>query len=79
MAYNVPDPVAKPAFQLLVSLHEPKLKRHRRAPPRPPKPAFPEDNHSETSRRGEMMGDDDDPAADQDHQEYKVIIETCMR
>ncbi|KAJ7308318.1 hypothetical protein JRQ81_008852 [Phrynocephalus forsythii] len=79
VSYNVPDPVAKPAFQLLVNLHEPKLKRHRRAPPRLSKPAFPDDNRSENSRRGQMMGDDDDPAADQDHQEYKVIIETCMR
>nr|XP_020636674.1 C3 and PZP-like alpha-2-macroglobulin domain-containing protein 8 [Pogona vitticeps] len=79
VTYNVPDPVAKPAFQLLVNLHEPKLKRHRRAPPRPPKPAFPDENRSETSHRGQMMGDDDDPAADQDHQEYKVVIETCTR
>ncbi|KAH0625707.1 hypothetical protein JD844_033906 [Phrynosoma platyrhinos] len=79
VAYNVPDPVAKPAFQLLVNLQEPRLKRHRRTPLRPPKSLFPEENRSEASRRDRVPGDDDDPAADQDHQEYKVIVETCMR
>ncbi|XP_060132471.1 C3 and PZP-like alpha-2-macroglobulin domain-containing protein 8 [Zootoca vivipara] len=77
VAFNVPDPVAKPSFQLLVNLQEPKLKRHRRAPPRPPKPGPPE----ETSQRrpDQALGDDDDPAADQDQQEYRVMVEACMR
>nr|XP_034973051.1 C3 and PZP-like alpha-2-macroglobulin domain-containing protein 8 [Zootoca vivipara] len=77
VAFNVPDPVAKPSFQLLVNLQEPKLKRHRRAPPRPPKPSPPE----ETSQRraDQALGDDDDPAADQDQQEYRVMVEACMR
>ncbi|XP_063003438.1 C3 and PZP-like alpha-2-macroglobulin domain-containing protein 8 [Elgaria multicarinata webbii] len=80
VAYNVPDPVAKPAFQLLVNLQEPKLKRHRRAP-RPPRPPAPlEENRSGASHREQALGDDDDdPAADQDRLEYKVALETCMR
>ncbi|KAJ6664317.1 hypothetical protein lerEdw1_008536 [Lerista edwardsae] len=78
VAYNVPDPVAKPAFQLLVNLQEPKPKRHRRAP-RPPKPLSPDENRSEASHRDRALGDDDDPASDQDRQEYKVIVEACMR
>ncbi|XP_066492385.1 C3 and PZP-like alpha-2-macroglobulin domain-containing protein 8 [Tiliqua scincoides] len=78
VTYNVPDPVAKPAFQLLVNLQEPKPKRHRRAP-RPPKPLSPDENRSEASHRDRALGDDDDPASDQDHQEYKVIVEACMR
>uniref|UniRef100_A0A670K9B6 C3 and PZP like alpha-2-macroglobulin domain containing 8 n=1 Tax=Podarcis muralis TaxID=64176 RepID=A0A670K9B6_PODMU len=77
VAYNVPDPVAKPSFQLLVNLQEPKMKRHRRAPPRPPKPGPPEET---PQRRAEQaLGDDDDPAADQDQQEYRVMVEACMR
>ncbi|XP_053147686.1 C3 and PZP-like alpha-2-macroglobulin domain-containing protein 8 isoform X2 [Hemicordylus capensis] len=78
VTYNVPDPVAKPAFQLLVSLQEPAPKRHRRAA-RPPKPASPDENRSEISLRDRALGDDDDPASDQDRQEYKVVVEACMR
>ncbi|XP_063146713.1 C3 and PZP-like alpha-2-macroglobulin domain-containing protein 8 [Candoia aspera] len=78
VSYNIPDPVAKPAFQLLVNLQEPKLKRHRRAP-RLPKLVSAEENHSEAPRRDRVLGDDDDPASDQDHQEYKVMVEVCMR
>ncbi|KAG8126756.1 putative C3 and PZP-like alpha-2-macroglobulin domain-containing protein [Naja naja] len=78
VSYNIPDPVAKPAFQLLVNLQEPKLKRHRRAP-RLPKLISAEENHSGAPRRDRVLGDDDDPASDQDHQEYKVMVEVCMR
>lgn len=78
VTYNVPDPVAKPAFQLLVNLQEPKPKRHRRTL-RPPKPLSQDENRSESSHRDRTLGDDDDPASDQDHQEYKVIVEACMR
>lgn len=78
VSYNIPDPVAKPAFQLLVNLQEPKLKRHRRAP-RLPKLVSAEENRSGAPRRDRVLGDDDDPASDQDHQEYKVMVEVCMR
>ncbi|XP_054835570.1 C3 and PZP-like alpha-2-macroglobulin domain-containing protein 8 [Eublepharis macularius] len=76
VAYNVPDPLAKPAFQLLVNLQEPKLKRHRRAP-HPPKPVSPDKNRFEASPW--ELGGDDDPASDQDHREYRVAVEACMR
>ncbi|KAF3829306.1 hypothetical protein GH733_003570 [Mirounga leonina] len=59
VTYHVPDPVAKPAFQLLVSLQEPEAE-----PRRTPAPA---------------SADDDDPAADQHHQEYQVTLEVCTR
>ncbi|XP_039194420.1 C3 and PZP-like alpha-2-macroglobulin domain-containing protein 8 isoform X3 [Crotalus tigris] len=78
VSYNIPDPVTKPAFQLLVNLQEPKLKRHRRAP-RLPKLVSSEENRSGAPRRDRVLGDDDDPASDQDHQEYKVMVEVCMR
>lgn len=78
VSYNVPDPVANPAFQLLVNLQEPKPKRHRRAP-HPAKPASPDKNRSEASHREMVSGDDDDPAADQDHREYKIAMEACVR
>ncbi|XP_061457145.1 C3 and PZP-like alpha-2-macroglobulin domain-containing protein 8 isoform X3 [Rhineura floridana] len=78
VTYNVPDPVAKPAFQLLVNLQEPQLKRHRRTP-RLPRLVFLEEGHSEAPHRDRALGDDDDPSADQDHQEYKVMVEVCMR
>ncbi|XP_060089087.1 C3 and PZP-like alpha-2-macroglobulin domain-containing protein 8 [Heteronotia binoei] len=78
VSYNVPDPVTNPAFQLLVNLQEPKPKRRRRAP-HPPKPVSPSKNRSEASQRELAAGDDDDPASDQDRQEYRVAVETCMR
>ncbi|XP_029470045.1 C3 and PZP-like alpha-2-macroglobulin domain-containing protein 8 isoform X2 [Rhinatrema bivittatum] len=74
VTYNVPDPVAKPAFQLLVNLKEPKPQRHQH----PLHPISPDDNRSESAPRDRALAnDDDDPASDQDHQEYKVILETC--
>ncbi|XP_011781286.1 PREDICTED: LOW QUALITY PROTEIN: C3 and PZP-like alpha-2-macroglobulin domain-containing protein 8 [Colobus angolensis palliatus] len=68
--YNVPDPVAKPAFQLLVSLQEPQAQG--RPPPMP-------SSSAEGSRGDRPPADDDDPAADQHHQEYKVMLEVCTR
>ncbi|XP_054395865.2 C3 and PZP-like alpha-2-macroglobulin domain-containing protein 8 isoform X6 [Pongo abelii] len=70
VTYNVPDPVAKPAFQLLVSLQEPEAQG--RPPPMPASSA-------EGSRGDRPPADDDDPAADQHHQEYKVMLEVCTR
>ncbi|XP_036271779.1 C3 and PZP-like alpha-2-macroglobulin domain-containing protein 8 [Pipistrellus kuhlii] len=62
VTYNVPDPVARPSFQLLVSVQEPKAER----PPAPaPAPA--------------PSADEDDPAADLHHQEYRVTLEVCTR
>lgn len=29
--------------------------------------------------RDRALGDDEDPASDHDHREYKVILETCTR
>uniref|UniRef100_A0ACB8F2G9 C3 and PZP-like alpha-2-macroglobulin domain-containing protein 8 n=1 Tax=Sphaerodactylus townsendi TaxID=933632 RepID=A0ACB8F2G9_9SAUR len=78
VSYNVPDPVAKPAFQLLVNLQEPKHKHHRRAPGAPVPPS-PNKNRLEASHWGMVLGDDDDPASEQDHQEYTVAVEVCMR
>ncbi|XP_018112272.1 C3 and PZP-like alpha-2-macroglobulin domain-containing protein 8 [Xenopus laevis] len=63
--YNVPDPVAKPAFQLMIYLKEPKLSRKRRHA-----------GHQETHR---AFPDDDDPGSHQDHQEYKITLEACTR
>uniref|UniRef100_A0A2I3G1S6 C3 and PZP like alpha-2-macroglobulin domain containing 8 n=1 Tax=Nomascus leucogenys TaxID=61853 RepID=A0A2I3G1S6_NOMLE len=70
VTYNVPDPVAKPAFQLLVSLQEPEAQGRP-----PPMPA----SSTEGSRGDRPPADDDDPAADQHHQEYKVMLEVCTR
>nr|XP_027788032.1 C3 and PZP-like alpha-2-macroglobulin domain-containing protein 8 [Marmota flaviventris] len=71
VTYHVPDPVTKPAFQLLVRLEEPE------AEGRPsPVPA----SSAGGPRGGEQhLADDDDPAADQHHQEYKVTLEVCAR
>ncbi|KAL0609567.1 C3 and PZP-like alpha-2-macroglobulin domain-containing protein 8 [Plecturocebus cupreus] len=70
VTYNVPDPVAKPAFQLLVSLQEPEAQE--RPPPMPPSSA-------EGPRGDRPPADDDDPAAAQHLQEYKVTLEVCTR
>ncbi|XP_069505312.1 C3 and PZP-like alpha-2-macroglobulin domain-containing protein 8 isoform X2 [Ambystoma mexicanum] len=79
VTYNVPDPVAKPAFQLLVNLKEPKPKRHRRHPHHI-RPLSLEDNRSELVHRDQALADDDeDPASDEDRQEYKVGLEACIR
>ncbi|KAK2087621.1 C3 and PZP-like alpha-2-macroglobulin domain-containing protein 8 [Saguinus oedipus] len=67
VTYNVPDPVAKPAFQLLISLQEPEAQE--RPPPMPASSA--------EGPRDRPPADDDDPAAEQHHQEYKVMLEVC--
>ncbi|KAM5193804.1 C3 and PZP-like alpha-2-macroglobulin domain-containing protein 8 [Mantella aurantiaca] len=61
--YNVPDPVTKPAFQLLVHLKEPRAERNRR----------------QAGLRERTLPDDDDPGSHQDHREYKVTLEACTR
>ncbi|XP_069818383.1 C3 and PZP-like alpha-2-macroglobulin domain-containing protein 8 isoform X2 [Dendropsophus ebraccatus] len=66
--YNVPDPVTKPAFMLMVHLKEPKPQRDRRQVGR-----------QETLLRKRALPDDDDPGSHQDHQEYKVTLEACTR
>uniref|UniRef100_A0A8B9UR96 C3 and PZP like alpha-2-macroglobulin domain containing 8 n=1 Tax=Anas zonorhyncha TaxID=75864 RepID=A0A8B9UR96_9AVES len=78
VTYNVPDPIAKPAFQLLVNLKEPKSEQHLQAP-NLLRSVSPDENRSETLHRERALVDDDDPASDRDHQEYKVILETCTR
>ncbi|KAM9619623.1 C3 and PZP-like alpha-2-macroglobulin domain-containing protein 8 isoform 6-T8 [Morphnus guianensis] len=78
VTYNVPDPIAKPAFQLLVNLKEPKSEQHLQAP-NLLRSVSPDENRSEALHRERALVDDDDPASDQDHREYKVILETCTR
>nr|XP_026245668.1 C3 and PZP-like alpha-2-macroglobulin domain-containing protein 8 [Urocitellus parryii] len=71
VTYHVPDPVTRPAFQLLVRLEE--LEAEGRPSPVPASSAG-------GPRGGEQpLADDDDPAADQHHQEYKVTLEVCAR
>ncbi|XP_053558866.1 C3 and PZP-like alpha-2-macroglobulin domain-containing protein 8 [Bombina bombina] len=73
--YNVPDPVAKPAFQLSIRLKEPKPGRERRHANLYTKSGLldvPLQDHA-------LPDDDDDPGSYQDRQEYKVTIEACTR
>ncbi|KAM4608160.1 C3 and PZP-like alpha-2-macroglobulin domain-containing protein 8 [Discoglossus pictus] len=72
--YNIPDPVAKPAFQLLLRLKEPKPGRERRQAHR-----YMESGRSDIPLRDRNLPDDDDPGSHQDHQEYKVTVEACTR
>ncbi|XP_069320907.1 C3 and PZP-like alpha-2-macroglobulin domain-containing protein 8 [Eulemur rufifrons] len=71
ITYNMPDPVAKPAFQLLVNLQEPEVQGH--------PPAAPASVTAKGPRGDRHPADDDDPAADQHHQEYKVTLEVCTK
>ncbi|XP_053442153.1 C3 and PZP-like alpha-2-macroglobulin domain-containing protein 8 isoform X3 [Nycticebus coucang] len=71
VTYNVPDPVAKPAFQVLVNLQEPMTQGH--------SPPVPASSSAKGPRSNRHPADDDDPAADQHHQEYKVTLEVCTR
>ncbi|XP_078742084.1 C3 and PZP-like alpha-2-macroglobulin domain-containing protein 8 [Lampetra fluviatilis] len=89
VSYNVPDPAAKPAFQLTVELTEPRGTRapssldqiqdnrserpHARRHPPPLPPPHP------GSASGSSDNDDDDPAAHHDSKEYKVTLEVCAR
>lgn len=75
VTYNVPDPIAKPAFQLLVNLKEPKAEQ----PLAAPAPLGSAHLSPPALHRDRALGDDEDPASDQDHREYKVILETCTR
>ncbi|KAJ8419039.1 hypothetical protein AAFF_G00005380 [Aldrovandia affinis] len=82
VSYNVPDPVAKPAFQLTVDLKEPRPERHPSPAASRPSAARSRsraDNRSELSRTRRAPADDEDPAAHQDHLDYRVTLETCTR
>ncbi|CAB1331426.1 unnamed protein product, partial [Coregonus sp. 'balchen'] len=83
VSYNVPDPVAKPAFQLKVDLKEPRQERHPPAPPSPrhasPRSRSRADNRSELSRKRRAATDDEDPAAHQDNLDYRITLEACAR
>ena len=83
MSYNVPDPVAKPAFQLKVVLKEPLRERHAQASaPRHPGPRARsrDDNRSELNRRRRAaLDEDEDPAAHQDSMDYRISLEACAR
>lgn len=87
MSYNVPDPVAKPAFQLRVELKEPLQERH-------PQPSSSSSyssrlsssrsksragNRSEMNRKRRAPVDDDDPAAHQDKMNFRISLEVCAR
>ena len=81
MSYNVPDPTAKPAFQLKVDLKEPAQGRH---PPHSSRHTTPRlrsraDNRSELNRKRRATADDEDPAAHQDNLDYRITIEACAR
>nr|XP_003201105.2 C3 and PZP-like alpha-2-macroglobulin domain-containing protein 8 [Danio rerio] len=81
VSYNVPDPVAKPAFQLKVDLKEPRQEQHilpssRHISPRTRSRA---DNRSELTRKRRAPVDDEDPAGHQDHLDYRVTLEVCTR
>uniref|UniRef100_A0A8B9H8M1 C3 and PZP like alpha-2-macroglobulin domain containing 8 n=2 Tax=Astyanax mexicanus TaxID=7994 RepID=A0A8B9H8M1_ASTMX len=82
VTYNVPDPVAKPAFQLMVQLKEPRQERHTplsyswHSSSRSRSRA---DNRSELSRTRRSPADDEDPAAHQDNLDYRVTLEACTR
>lgn len=77
VTYNVPDPIAKPAFQLLVNLKEPKAEQQLQAPA--PLRSGAAQQSPAALHRDRALGDDEDPASDHDHREYKVILETCTR
>ncbi|KAG7488064.1 hypothetical protein MATL_G00029970 [Megalops atlanticus] len=81
VSYNVPDPVAKPAFQLTVDLKEPRPDRHPSPASRPSatRSRSRADNRSELSRKRRAPTDDEDPAAHQDHLDYRVTLEACAR
>lgn len=81
VSYNVPDPAAKPAFQLKVDLKEPMQDGHpahssRHTTPRSRSRA---DNRSELNRKRRATTDDEDPAAHQDNLDYRITIEACAR
>ncbi|XP_015826901.3 C3 and PZP-like alpha-2-macroglobulin domain-containing protein 8 isoform X1 [Nothobranchius furzeri] len=84
VSYNVPDPVAKPAFQLRVELKEPLQERH----PQPSSSSTKHsasrsrsraDNRSELNRKRRAPIDDDDPVAHQDKMNFHISLEVCAR
>ncbi|KAL0160206.1 hypothetical protein M9458_043931, partial [Cirrhinus mrigala] len=79
VSYNVPDPVAKPAFQLKVDLKEPRQEHHIQLSSRhmSSRSRSRADNRSELSRKRRAPVDDEDPAAHQDHLDYRVTLEVC--
>ncbi|XP_065102652.1 C3 and PZP-like alpha-2-macroglobulin domain-containing protein 8 [Paramisgurnus dabryanus] len=81
VSYNVPDPVAKPAFQLKVDLKEPRQERHSPLSSRhiSLRSRSRDDNRSELNRKRRAPVDDEDPAAHQDHLDYRVTLEVCTR
>uniref|UniRef100_A0A3P9P539 C3 and PZP like alpha-2-macroglobulin domain containing 8 n=2 Tax=Poecilia reticulata TaxID=8081 RepID=A0A3P9P539_POERE len=86
VSYNVPDPVAKPAFQLNVDLKEP-LQERRLQPSSSSSTSKHSasrsrsraDNRSELSRKRRAPIDDDDPAAHQDKLSFHISLEVCAR
>ncbi|XP_051551444.1 C3 and PZP-like alpha-2-macroglobulin domain-containing protein 8 [Myxocyprinus asiaticus] len=81
VSYNVPDPVAKPAFQLKVDLKEPRQEQNAPLSSRhmSSRSRSRADNRSELSRKRRAPIDDEDPAAHQDHLDYRVTLEVCTR
>ncbi|KAG7283665.1 hypothetical protein CRUP_020438 [Coryphaenoides rupestris] len=82
VSYNVPDPVAKPAFQLKVVLKEPRRELQPPSPPRQhpaPRARSRDDNRSELNRRRRAALDDEDPAAHQDNMDFRISLEACAR
>ncbi|MEQ2252841.1 C3 and PZP-like alpha-2-macroglobulin domain-containing protein 8, partial [Ilyodon furcidens] len=86
VSYNIPDPVAKPAFQLKVDLKEP-LQERRLQPSSSSSTSKQSasrsrsraDNRSELSRKRRAPIDDDDPAAHQDQLNFHISLDVCAR
>lgn len=82
VTYNVPDPVAKPAFQLMVQLKEPRQERHTPVSSSwhlSSRSRSSADNRSEQSRSRRAPVEDEDPAGHQDHLDYRLTLEACAR
>ncbi|KAM4629690.1 C3 and PZP-like alpha-2-macroglobulin domain-containing protein 8 isoform 3-T3 [Polymixia lowei] len=84
VSYNVPDPVAKPAFQLKVNLKEPVQERHPQPSSSSPRHLASRsrsraDNRSELNRKRRAPNDDEDPAAHQDNMDFRISLEACAR
>ncbi|KAM6962537.1 C3 and PZP-like alpha-2-macroglobulin domain-containing protein 8 [Aplochiton taeniatus] len=81
VSYNVPDPVAKPAFQLKVDLKEHMQERHSQPPSHhtAPHSRSPSENLSEQRGKRRAPTDDEDPAAHRDDLDYRITLEACAR
>lgn len=77
----MPDPVAKPAFQLKIDLKEPRQEQHILPSSRhmSSRSRSRDDNRSELSRKRRAPVDDEDPSAHKDHLDYSVTLEVCTR